>query len=73
MTSPDASSVEVSVPSTTSPVYRFVVFSTKRSSLVAMPTATTSTPVASGSSVPAWPTWRSPNRFGAASRRRRGW
>ena len=26
------------------------------------PTATTSTPVASGSSVPAWPTWRSPKR-----------
>ena len=59
VTFPAASSVSVSMPSTTSPTYRFDVFSTNRSNFVAIPTATTSTPVASGSRVPAWPTWRS--------------
>ena len=59
VTSPLASSVDVDVPSTTSAVYVLPSAVRNRSSRVALPTPTSSTPVASGSSVPAWPTWRS--------------
>src|SRR5437868_7440876 len=55
-TSPSSSSVDVSVPSTTSPVYDFGTAPGYRSSLVTRPSPTNSTPVAPGSSVPAWPT-----------------
>jgi hypothetical protein len=52
VTSPAESSVDVSVPSTTSPVYRFGSTVRKRNSRVTAPTPTRRTPVASGSSVP---------------------
>ena len=61
-TAPSASSESVSTPSTTSPVYRFQPSPTKRIRRVTSPTPTTSTPVALGSSVPAWPIRRSPRR-----------
>jgi hypothetical protein len=60
VTSPPASSVEVSTPRTTSPVYDFGAELRNRSRRVAEPTPTTSTPVASGSRVPACPMRRSP-------------
>ena len=62
VTSPEASSVDVAVPSTTSPTYRLSSPDRNVSSRVARPTPSTSTPVASGSSVPEWPTLRVPSR-----------
>src|SRR3954470_10352856 len=63
VTTPLASSVDVDVPSTTSAVYVLPSAVRNRSNRVALPTPTSSTPVASGSKVPAWPTWRSSNRL----------
>src|SRR4051794_36158393 len=63
VTTPLASSVDVDVPKTISAVYVLPSAVRKRSRRVALPTPTSSTPVASGSSVPAWPTWRSSKRL----------
>src|SRR4051794_20157275 len=57
VTSPAASSVDVFTPSTTSATYVFGCAVRNRSSRVTLPTPTSSTPVASGSSVPACPTF----------------
>ena len=65
-TSPSASSVVVETPSRTVASYAFSVSIRWPSSRVARLTPSTSTPVAIGSSVPAWPTLRVP-----ASRRTR--
>src|SRR5215471_16520717 len=56
MTLPSASQVSVAWPSLIVARYSFSVRARCPSSRVALPTPTTSTPVASGSSVPAWPT-----------------
>src|SRR5215468_4182477 len=56
MTLPSASHVSVACPSLIVARYSFSVRARCPSSRVALPTPTTSTPVASGSSVPAWPT-----------------
>ncbi len=61
VTSPLASSVVVDTPSTTSVRYDLGNPDRKRRSRVTVPSPTSSTPVASGSKVPAWPTLRSPN------------
>src|SRR3954452_7543288 len=70
VTSPAASSVVVSTPRTTSATYVFGCAVRKRSSRVTFPTPTSSTPVASGSSVPACPTFlvcRIPRSFATTS------
>src|SRR5215472_9448454 len=56
MTLPSASQVSVACPSLIVARYSFSVRARCPSSRVAFPTPTTRTPVASGSSVPAWPT-----------------
>ena len=55
---PTASSVLVAMPNTTRPRYDLPASWRNRRSRVARPRPTSSTPVASGSSVPAWPTRR---------------
>src|SRR5881275_1976374 len=68
MTSPSASSVFVSSPKRTVKSYALVASSIRPASLVASPRAIGRTPLASGSSVPPWPTFV----FGSpASRSRR--
>src|SRR5215467_8487717 len=56
ITLPSASQMSVTCPSLIVTRYSFSVRARYPSSRVALPTPTTSTPVASGSSVPAWPT-----------------
>src|SRR5205085_1113567 len=60
VTSPSASPVPVACPSLIVARYSFSVSARCPSSLVAFSSPTTSTPVAIGSSVPAWPTRRVP-------------
>src|SRR4051794_24997156 len=70
VTLPAASSVDVSTPSTTSPVYVFGRSVRNRSKRVTRPTPTSNTPVASGSSVPEWPTFlvcNTPRNFATTS------
>jgi hypothetical protein len=55
-TSPSASSVDVCSPKWMVKSYTLSLSSIRPASLVASPTAIGSTPVASGSSVPPWPT-----------------
>ncbi len=62
VTSPSASSVTVATPSRTVASYDLSAAVTKDSRRVAWPMPTTSTPVAIGSRVPAWPTLRVPAR-----------
>ena len=70
-TAPAASSVSVATPNATTPRYSLVVSCRNRSRRVTRPRPTSSTPVASGSSVPAWPIRLLPAHACAASRRRR--
>src|SRR5687767_8620444 len=62
VTSPSASSVAVRCPRRMVAVYSLSQPTRKVSRRVALPTPSTSTPVAIGSSVPAWPTLRVPAR-----------
>src|SRR5262245_16244586 len=62
-TAPDASSVSVAMPKTMRARYDLPVSCRKRISRVTRPRPTSSTPGASGSSVPAWRTLRCPYTF----------